>query len=84
MLSTKKILNKSKKSNIKIKYLNNVRKINNYHYLIEVDGGINLQTAKLVKEAGCDIIVVGSYLMKSKDIDKTYHQLYAYYYYCFA
>lgn len=59
----------------KIKYLNNVRKINNYHYLIEVDGGINLQTAQLVKEAGCDIIVVGSYLMKSKDIDKTYHQL---------
>lgn len=29
---------------------------------IEVDGGINDKTAKLVKEAGANVLVVGSYL----------------------
>ena len=31
---------------------------------IEVDGGINDETATLVKEAGADILVSGSYLFK--------------------
>ncbi len=31
-------------------------------FLIQVDGGINLETAILMKEAGSDIFVVGSYL----------------------
>lgn len=31
-----------------------------YHYVIEVDGGINLETSKLVSNA--DILVVGSYI----------------------
>src|SRR5690606_19757119 len=43
----------------KIKYLAEKRRIFRYKYLIEVDGGINLETAKTVKEAGCDVIVVG-------------------------
>ena len=59
----------------KIKYLNNMRKEKKYHYLIEVDGGINDQNSKLVKNAGVDIIVVGSYLMKSEDIKLTYEKL---------
>jgi ribulose-phosphate 3-epimerase len=46
----------------KIKYLAEKRSIFNYKYLIEVDGGINLETAKTVKDAGCDVIVVGSFL----------------------
>ena len=29
---------------------------------IEVDGGINNETAKLVKEAGANILVAGSYI----------------------
>lgn len=48
----------------KIKYLKNKQKDN--HYLISVDGGINNETSKLVKEAGADIIVVGTYLTKEK------------------
>lgn len=44
----------------KIKYLK--EKQNEYNYLIGVDGGINDSTSKLVKEAGCDVIIVGSYL----------------------
>jgi ribulose-phosphate 3-epimerase len=31
---------------------------------IEVDGGVNLKNAKSLKEAGADIVVVGSFLMK--------------------
>ena len=46
----------------KIKYLAEKRSIFNYKYLIEVDGGINLETSKTVKDAGCDVIVVGSFL----------------------
>ena len=43
----------------------------NNHYLISVDGGINNGTSKLVKEAGADIIVVGTYLTKEEiTIDK--------------
>lgn len=35
---------------------------------IEVDGGINGGTAELVKIAGADILVAGSYLFKSQDM----------------
>ncbi len=49
----------------KIKFLDDYRKKNNLKYQIEVDGGINLETAKLVKAAGADIIVAGTYLFKS-------------------
>lgn len=59
----------------KIKYLDELRKQNNYNYVIEVDGGINNINTPLVKEAGCDIIVVGSYLMNSESISKTYLEL---------
>ncbi|AHI54060.1 ribulose-phosphate 3-epimerase [Spiroplasma sabaudiense Ar-1343] len=37
---------------------------------IEVDGGINSQTAELVKKAGVDMIVAGSYLFGQKDIQE--------------
>ena len=51
----------------KIKYLADKRANFNYNYLIEVDGGINLETAKTVKNSGCDVIVVGSFLFNQKD-----------------
>ncbi len=37
--------------------------------LIEVDGGINQETAKLCKEAGVDVLVAGSYVFKGNIID---------------
>lgn len=46
----------------KIEYLSNLKKKNNYNYLIEVDGGINDLTKKLVEEKGCEIVVAGSYI----------------------
>lgn len=52
----------------KIKYL---REYKDSHpeskYLIEVDGGINGETAKLCKEAGADVLVSGSYIFKASD-----------------
>ncbi len=46
----------------KISYLDKQRKDNSYNYLIEVDGGINFETGKLVKDVGNDVIVVGSFI----------------------
>jgi ribulose-phosphate 3-epimerase len=51
----------------KINYLHQKRKALDYDYLIEVDGGINEETAKYVKDAGCDVIVVGSYIFNRQD-----------------
>lgn len=51
----------------KIKALHEIRELYNYNYLIEVDGGINSDTVKLVKDAGTDIIVSGSYITNSDD-----------------
>jgi ribulose-phosphate 3-epimerase len=42
-----------------------------YKTLIEVDGGINLDNAKKVIEAGADILVVGNAIFSSSDIPKT-------------
>ena len=49
----------------KIRYLK--RQQNKYHYLISVDGGINDNTSKLVKEAGADVVIVGTYLANNLD-----------------
>lgn len=35
---------------------------------IEVDGGINAETSKLVREAGANIIVAGTYLFRADDM----------------
>lgn len=42
---------------------------------IEVDGGINLETAKVIKEAGADIIVSASYIFDSSDPEIAYRKL---------
>ena len=42
---------------------------------IEVDGGINEETAKLVVDAGADILVSGSYIFKSSDYAKAIKSL---------
>jgi ribulose-phosphate 3-epimerase len=37
-----------------------------YNTLIEIDGGINAETAPLAVEAGVDVLVAGSYLFGDK------------------
>jgi len=51
----------------KIVYLDRKRKNYGYNFVIEVDGGINEQTAPLVNAAGADIVVSGSYIFESED-----------------
>jgi ribulose-phosphate 3-epimerase len=48
----------------KIRKLNELRKKNNYHYIIEVDGGISKDIAKKCSDAGADIVVMGSHFFK--------------------
>lgn len=51
----------------KIKLLKEYISQNHLDCLVEVDGGINDQTAKLVKEAGVDVMVAGSYIFNKDD-----------------
>ena len=59
----------------KISKLAKLRVENNYHYLIEVDGGINESTAKLCRQAGVDVLVAGSYVFNSDDYTKAIESL---------
>ncbi len=51
-----------------------LRRINK-NVKIEVDGGINLQTARMVKEAGADAVVSASYIWESIDERGAYEDL---------
>jgi ribulose-phosphate 3-epimerase len=59
----------------KIEWLDQQRKAKNFKFLIEVDGGINYETAPLVKRAGTDIIVAGSFIFGSKNYAETIRNL---------
>ncbi|MEG0290929.1 MAG: ribulose-phosphate 3-epimerase [Erysipelotrichaceae bacterium] len=48
----------------KVRTLKNEIKRRNLNCLIEIDGGINLETGKQSIAAGCDILVAGSYIFK--------------------
>lgn len=52
----------------KIKFLRQYIDDHKLNCLIEVDGGINEETAKIAKDAGVDILVAGSYLFGHEDI----------------
>ena len=55
----------------KIKGLKEYRKQNSLDFDIEADGGINLETIHEVTEAGIDIAVVGSGILKTQDYAET-------------
>lgn len=59
----------------KIKVLKSLRDNHNYTYEIEVDGGVNDQTAKLCVEAGADVLVAGSYVFNHEDRQKAIESL---------
>ena len=58
----------------KVKYLHDNKKSNNYNYIIEIDGGINDQTAIKAKEAGAELLVAGNYIF-SGDIISNINKL---------
>lgn len=43
--------------------------------MIEIDGGLNMETAKQMIDAGADILVAGSFVFKSADPTKAIHDL---------
>ena len=59
----------------KIEKLVDFRKENNLDFVIEVDGGINEKTSLLVKEKGVDILVAGSYILKSDNFKERIEKL---------
>ena len=59
----------------RIKELDQFRKNNNYKFKIEVDGGINDENAKLIIDAGADMLVSGSYVFKAENKKKAIQKL---------
>ena len=54
----------------KIKDLADWRDENGYEFIIQVDGGINLNNVKTVVEAGAEDIVIGSAMFKNRELEK--------------
>lgn len=50
----------------KIRRLDEIRKANGYDFVIEVDGGVNLQNCEELKAVGTDILVAGSAVFKAE------------------
>lgn len=48
---------------------------NKYNCLVEVDGGINFDTAKICIDAGVDVLVSGSFIFSAKDPKETIQKL---------
>ena len=59
----------------KIEELAKIREEKNYNFLIEVDGGINVETSKACRDKGADILVCGSFLFGASDKEKTLGEL---------
>ncbi|MBR0522155.1 MAG: ribulose-phosphate 3-epimerase [Firmicutes bacterium] len=52
----------------KIRLLDRIRREKDLHFVIEIDGGVNLKNAADIKAAGCDILVAGSAVFGADDI----------------
>ena len=55
---------------VKVCELDEIRKENDLKYVIEVDGGVNLDNCQMLKDAGVDIMVVGSACFGAEDVVK--------------
>ena len=59
----------------KIEELAKIREEKNYNFLIEVDGGINVETSRACRDKGADLLVCGSFLFGASDKEKTLGEL---------
>ena len=59
----------------KVKQLKEIIAGNNAHTQIEIDGGVNIQNAPRLLEAGADILVAGNFVFKSVDPQATIEEL---------
>lgn len=60
---------------VKVSEIRDIIDKNHYNCLIEIDGGINPQTALAAKKAGCDVLVAGSSVFGAKDASKAISDL---------
>lgn len=59
----------------KTRRLKQLIKANGASTLIEIDGGVNRTTGKLLAEAGADVLVAGSAIFKAQDPEEEIHAL---------
>jgi ribulose-phosphate 3-epimerase len=59
----------------KIERLNEIRKLGELSFLIEVDGGVSASNARELVDAGCDVLVAGSAIFGAKDRAKAITEL---------
>ena len=59
----------------KVRQLKELINENNSDCLIEVDGGVNYETGKLLMDAGADVLVAGSFVFNSHNPIETIHKL---------
>ena len=59
----------------KIEKLAKIREEKGYTFLIQVDGGVNVETSKLCRDKGADLLVCGSFLFGAEDKEKTLGEL---------
>ncbi len=59
----------------KVREVHRFREENNLRFKIEFDGGVNVENAQKLVDAGCDILVSGSYVYNSKDRKKAVKEL---------
>lgn len=59
----------------KVRNLREMIERKNAHALIEIDGGVQAETAPRLVEAGADVLVSGSYVFKAEDPALVIHQL---------
>ena len=57
----------------KIDEINNIK--NKYCFITAIDGGINNETIKLLKNKDIDLVISGSYIVNSIDYNKTINEL---------
>ena len=63
-LAGKKFINRTYE---KIQQLTNLKLSEKANFLIEVDGGVNLENSKKLIQIGANVLVAGSSVFKSKD-----------------
>ena len=59
----------------KVRELNKIRNEKKYSFLIEIDGGVNLQNSKELVNLGADVLVAGSFVFKSDNPIETIKKL---------
>ena len=57
----------------KIDEINNIK--DNYHFITAIDGGINNETIKLLKNKGIDLVISGSYIVNSIDYNEAIDEI---------